>query len=40
MVDATDLKSVDRKAVGVRFPPCPKAYRHYKRIYTSCLLIS
>ena len=23
LVDATDLKSVGRKAVGVRFPSCP-----------------
>ncbi len=23
MADATDLKSVDRKVVGVQVPPCP-----------------
>ena len=31
MADATDLKSVDRKVVGVQVPPCP--------LFKSCHLI-
>lgn len=26
LVDATDLKSVNRKIVGVRVPPCPRCF--------------